>query len=52
MPDRKPVDASGSVDRSNPRREFIRHTEGVPLEIRPLQGAELRGETSNVSFGG
>ena len=52
MPDRNPVDASGSVDRSNPRREFIRHTVGVPLEIRPLQGAELRGETSNVSFGG
>lgn len=41
-----------TVERSNPRREYIRHTVGVPLEIRALQGAELHAETSNVSFGG
>lgn len=40
------------MERTNPRREYIRHTVGVPLEIRALRGAELRAETSNVSFGG
>jgi hypothetical protein len=38
---------------SNPRREFIRHTVDVPIEVRPVAGEA--GETAqgvNVSFGG
>lgn len=38
--------------RTNPRREFIRHTIDVPLEVHALEGAELSVESRNVSFGG
>lgn len=39
--------------RENPRREFIRHTVDVPLEVEALEGAEARSERSrNVSSGG
>jgi hypothetical protein len=40
-------------ERENPRREFIRHTVDVPLEIESLSSAEARREHSrNVSSGG
>jgi hypothetical protein len=37
----------------NPRREFIRHTVGVPLEVRAVPGSDpVTLESSNVSVGG
>ena len=37
----------------NPRRRFIRHTAGVPIEVRAVSGAALRKlESVNVSEGG
>lgn len=37
----------------NPRREFIRHTAGVPIEVRAVSGdARRRLESVNVSEGG
>jgi c-di-GMP-binding flagellar brake protein YcgR len=37
----------------NPRREFIRHTAGVPIEVRAVTGDERRQlESVNVSEGG
>lgn len=42
-----------SATRANPRREFIRHTADVPIEVRTVARAapaERRGV--NVSFGG
>jgi hypothetical protein len=37
----------------NPRRAFIRHTAGVPIEVRAVPGSEpLTLESSNVSVGG
>jgi len=37
----------------NPRRAFIRHTAGVPIQVRPVPGsAPLTLESSNVSVGG
>jgi hypothetical protein len=39
--------------RSNPRREFIRHTVDVPIEIDPVPGEAARvTQGLNVSFGG
>ena len=39
--------------RSNPRRAFIRHTAGVPIEVRAVPGsAGLRQQSVNVSEGG
>jgi len=39
--------------RPSPAREFIRHTVDVPLEIRTVEGGEVRLEQGmNVSFGG
>jgi len=38
---------------TNPRRRFIRHTAGVPIEVRPVSGAAARRlESVNVSEGG
>jgi len=38
---------------ANPRRRFIRHTVGVPIEVRPVAGASARKlESVNVSEGG
>ena len=37
----------------NPRRQFIRHTAGVPIEVRAVSGAARRKlESVNVSEGG
>lgn len=37
----------------NPSRQFIRHTAGVPIEVRPVTGDESRTlESVNVSEGG
>ena len=37
----------------NPKRAFIRHTAGVPIEVRAVPGsAPLTLESSNVSVGG
>jgi hypothetical protein len=37
----------------NPRREFIRHTAGVPIEVRAVPGSDpVTLESSNVSVGG
>lgn len=39
--------------RSNPRREFLRHTINVPLEVDRVGGkAPVSEESVNVSFGG
>jgi hypothetical protein len=39
--------------RSNPKREFIRHTVHVPIEVRAVEGEAVREEQSvNVSYGG
>jgi hypothetical protein len=38
--------------RSNPKREFIRHTVDVPFEITSVDGAPEQGTVLNVSFGG
>ena len=39
--------------RTNPRREFIRHTVDVPLEVKTLDGNGRHEEQGlNVSFGG
>ena len=43
--------ATGS--RVNPRRAFIRHTAGVPIEVRAVPGSAARTQQSvNVSVGG
>lgn len=47
------ADNATAAARENPRREFIRHTVDVPLEVEELAGAEARNERSrNVSTGG
>jgi hypothetical protein len=39
--------------RVNPRRAFIRHTAGVPIEVRAVPGSPARTQQSvNVSVGG
>ena len=39
--------------RDNPRREFIRHTADVPIEVRTVrQSARTKRRGVNVSFGG
>lgn len=38
---------------ANPRRAFIRHTAGVPIEVRAVPGsAAVKLESTNVSVGG
>lgn len=40
-------------ERANPQRKFIRHTVGVPIEVRPVDGSSARlQESVNVSAGG
>lgn len=47
------VPESSAATRENPRREFIRHTIDVPLEVESVAGAEFREKHSrNVSSGG
>lgn len=47
-----PTDASPAVH-ANPRRAFIRHTAGVPIEVRAVPGsAGVKLESTNVSEGG
>lgn len=42
-----------TTERYNPRRSFIRHTAGVPLQVRTLDGASTPTRQSvNVSQGG
>lgn len=38
--------------RTNPRRQFLRHTVRVPLEIEAVSDAPLLERATNVSFGG
>jgi hypothetical protein len=46
-------DESGEASRENPRREFIRHTVDVPLEVESLSSSEAgSGHSVNVSSGG
>lgn len=46
-------DDAGPSARYNPHREFIRHTAGVPLEIRTVPGSPAaRRRSVNVSAGG
>ena len=49
-----PTDASPAADtQANPRRAFIRHTAGVPIEVRAVPGsAGVKLESTNVSEGG
>lgn len=47
------TDAPAADSRTNPRRAFIRHTAGVPLEVRAVPGsAGVKLESTNVSEGG
>jgi hypothetical protein len=48
------TEASTAADaHANPRRRFIRHTAGVPIEVRAVPGSSpLALESSNVSVGG
>lgn len=48
------TDESTAADtRFNPRRAFIRHTAGVPIEVRAVPGSDaVTLESSNVSVGG
>lgn len=46
-------DAAAPAERYNPRRTFIRHTAGVPLEVSCLPGSPASTRQSvNVSTGG
>lgn len=36
----------------NPRREYIRHTADVPIQVRTLEGDEAQATGRNVSHGG
>jgi c-di-GMP-binding flagellar brake protein YcgR len=36
----------------NPRREYVRHTVDVPLEVREVAGRPATQQSVNVSFGG
>ena len=48
-----PREENNGSGRENPRREFIRHTVDVPLEVESLSRHEARQEHSvNVSSGG
>jgi hypothetical protein len=38
--------------RSNPKRQFIRHTVHVPLEISQVDGEVAAAESVNLSYGG
>jgi hypothetical protein len=47
------TDSIQAVEHFNPRRQFIRHTAGVPIEVRAVPGSPaLTLESSNVSVGG
>ena len=41
-----------SSDEHNPRREFIRHTADVPIQVRTVDGDAAVGTGRNVSHGG
>jgi len=46
-------DAAATAERYNPRRTFIRHTAGVPLEVSCLPGSPASTlQSVNVSTGG
>ncbi|MBW3569940.1 MAG: PilZ domain-containing protein [Gemmatimonadetes bacterium] len=45
------VEAATRTD-DNPRREFIRHTADVPIEVRTVQGEQAVATGLNVSHGG
>jgi hypothetical protein len=48
-----PDSAAAPAERYNPRRSFIRHTAGVPLEVRCLPGSPASTlQSVNVSTGG
>jgi len=45
--------ATSTDTHANPRRAFIRHTAGVPIEVRAVPGTQpVTLESSNVSVGG
>lgn len=47
------TDTVQAAEHFNPRRQFIRHTAGVPIEVRAVPGSPaLTLESSNVSVGG
>lgn len=41
-----------SSDEHNPRREYIRHTADVPIEVRTVDGEQAHATGLNVSHGG
>ena len=41
-----------SSDQHNPRREYIRHTADVPIEVRTVDGGAAAATGRNVSHGG
>lgn len=41
-----------SSEEHNPRREYIRHTADVPIQVRTVDGAAAVGTGRNVSHGG
>jgi hypothetical protein len=46
------VQATASRTDENPRREFIRHTADVPIEVRTVEGEHASAQGLNVSHGG
>lgn len=43
---------SVSSEEHNPRREYIRHTADVPIQVRTVDGAQASATGLNVSHGG
>jgi hypothetical protein len=46
------VQATAARTDENPRREFIRHTADVPIEVRTVEGEQTSATGLNVSHGG
>jgi hypothetical protein len=46
------VQATATSADDNPRREYIRHTADVPIEVRTVDGAQASATGLNVSHGG
>ena len=46
------VQATPTTGDENPRREYIRHTADVPIEVRTVDGEQASATGLNVSHGG
>jgi c-di-GMP-binding flagellar brake protein YcgR len=46
------LEATTNRPADNPRREYIRHTSDVPIQVRTVEGEQASGRGRNVSHGG